>query len=103
MYQIPLVIRKKIKNKKKYNERKNLKYNLYQHYNNGLSNLSVDKIYSTDAFSIALLKKFSLFGFPNKRVLTILSSFLARMFASVVIICQKGLSLNIKICEIEKK
>ena len=65
-----------------------------------ISQLTINSIAT---FSIVLLKKFSLFGFPNKRVLAILSSFLAKMFASVVIICQKGLSLNIKICEIEKK
>ena len=53
MYQIPLIIRK----------------------NNGLLNLSVDRIYSIDAFSLALLKEFSQFGLPNKRVLTILSLF----------------------------
>ena len=64
-----------------------------------ISQLTVNSIAT---FSIVLLKKFSLFGL-NKRVLAILSSFLAKMFASVVIICQKGLSLNIKICEIEKK
>ena len=40
-----------------------------------LWNLSVDRIYSIDACSIALLKEFLLFGLPSKRVLTILSSF----------------------------
>ena len=72
MYQIPLIIRKK-----------NLKYNLYQYQNNGLLHLSVDRIYSIDAFSIALLQEFSQFGLPNKTVLTILSSFSVKMFASI--------------------
>ena len=53
-------------------------------------NLLVDRIYSIDAFSIALLKEFSLFGFPNKRVLTILSSFSVKMFASIVAILCNG-------------
>ena len=42
---------------------------------------------SIDAFSIALLKEFSLFSFPNKRVL---SSFSVKMFASVVGILSKS-------------
>ena len=71
MYQIPLIIRK----------------------NNGLLNLSVDRIYSIDAFSLALLKEFSQFGLPNKRVLTILSSFSVKMFASVVAILSKRVCL----------
>ena len=71
MYQIPLIIRK----------------------NNGLLNLSVDRIYSIDAFSLALLKEFSQFGLPNKRVLTILSSFLVKMFASIVAILSKRVCL----------
>ena len=59
----------------------------------GLLNLSDDRIYSIDAFSIALLKEFSLFGFPNKRVLTILSSFSVKMFASIVAILSKRVCL----------
>ena len=55
----------------------------------GLLNLSDDRIYSIDAFSIALLKEFSLFGFPNKRVLTILSSFPVKIFASIAAILPK--------------
>ena len=38
----------------------------------GSLNLSVDRINSIDELRIALFKEFSLFGFPNKRVLTIL-------------------------------
>ena len=53
-------------------------------------NLSVDRTNSTDAFSIALLKEFSLFGFPNKRVWTILTSFSVKMFASIVAILSKS-------------
>ena len=82
MYQIPLIIRK----------------------NNGLLNLSVDRIYSIDAFSLALLKEFSQFGLPNKRVLTILSSFSVKIFSSIVaIFVKEGLYLNIKICAMEKE
>ena len=33
---------------------------------------------------MAILNKCSLFGFPNKRVLTILSSFLVKIFTSIV-------------------
>ena len=58
-------------------------------------NLSVDRIYSIDAFSIALLKEFSQFGLPNKRVLTVLSSFSVKMFASIVAILSKGDIMNI--------
>ena len=36
---------------------------------------SVDIINSIDTFSVALLKEFSLFDFPNMRVLAILSRF----------------------------
>ena len=49
----------------------------------GLLNLSVDRINSIDASRIALLKEFSLFGFPNKRVLTILSSFSVKILESI--------------------
>ena len=52
----------------------------------GLLNLSVDRINSIDAFRIALLKEFSLFSFPNKRVLTILSSFSVKILESIVAI-----------------
>ena len=44
-------------------------------------NVTVDRKNSIDAYSIALLKGFLLFGFPNKRVLTILSSFSVKMSA----------------------
>ena len=55
-------------------------------------NLSVDRIYSTVAFSIALLKEFSLFGFPNKRVLAILSLTAVKILASIVVI------LSMRVC-----
>ena len=55
-------------------------------------NLSVDRIYSTVAFSIALLKEFSLFSFPNKRVLAILSLIAVKILASIVVI------LSMRVC-----
>ena len=55
-------------------------------------NLSVDRIYSTVAFSIALLKEFSLFDFPNKRVLAILSLIAVKILASIVVI------LSMRVC-----
>ena len=59
----------------------------------GLLNLSVDRINSIDAFRIALLKEFSLFSFPNKRVLTILSSFSVKILESIVAILSKRVCL----------
>ena len=55
----------------------------------GLLNLSVDRINSSGAFRIALLKEFSLFSIPNKRVLTILSSFSVKILESIVAILSK--------------
>lgn len=52
-------------------------------YNFQLEFPSVDKINLIDAFSIALSKEFPLFSFPNKRVMTILSSVSVKMFASM--------------------
>ena len=72
MYQIALVIRKKKKKRKK---------------------KKIDRIYSIDAFSIASLKEFLLLGLPNKRVLTILSSFSVKMFASIEAILSKRVCL----------
>ena len=59
------------------------------HGNNGFLNASVDRINSIDTFGIALLKELSLFGFPSIRVLTILSSNLVKMLASIVAILSK--------------
>ena len=59
-------------------------------------------IYSIDAFSIALLKEFSLLDFPNMRVLTILSSFSVKMFAAIVAILSKRVCQNLRNGEINK-
>ena len=56
-------------------------------------NLSVDRIDSIDPLSVALLKEFSLFGFPNKTVLTILSSFSVKVFAAIIAILSKRVCL----------
>ena len=52
-------------------------------YNFQLEFPSVDKINLIDVFSIALSMEFPLFSFPNKRVMTILSSVSVKMFASM--------------------
>ena len=52
-------------------------------YNFQLEFPSVDKINLIDAFSIVLSMEFPLFSFPNKRVMTILSSVSVKMFASM--------------------
>ena len=56
-------------------------------------NLSVDKINSMDAFRVCLLKRSSLFGFPNKRMLIILFSFSIKIVASIVAILSKRVCL----------
>ena len=86
MCQIPLIIRKK--------------KTLFIIYN-GLLILSVDRIYSIDALSIALLKEFSQFGLPNKRVTIFIFSQNVRIYCGYFV--KEGLSLNIKICTIEKE
>ena len=68
----------------------------------GLLNLSVDRIKSIDAFRIVLLKEFSLFSFPNKRVLTILSSFSVKIFYRNNFV-EEGLSLKMEVWAMEKK
>ena len=60
-------------------------------------NLSVDRIYSTVAFSIALLKEFSLFGFPNKRVLATIFNCSQNTCIYCSYFVNESLSLKIKI------
>ena len=58
-----------------------------------MGRISADRMYSIDAFSVALLKEFSQFGLPNKRVLRILSLFSVKMFASIVAILSKRVKI----------
>ena len=56
-------------------------------------NLSVDRINSIDAFRIAFLKKFSVFGFPNKRTLPKISSLTIKTSAFVTAVLSKRVGL----------
>ena len=59
---------------------------------------------SIGEFRIALLKEFSLLGLPNKRALTLLSSFSVKIVASVKVILSKRVCfLLLKFAQWRKK